>query len=68
MWDEIKTVAAEMLHRHRAPRSRTTTPSAATTGPATTGSARSRSPLALRAAKAALDPPGILNPGVLLDP
>ena len=33
-----------------------------------TASAPSRSRLALRGAKAALDPTGALNPGVLLDP
>ena len=51
-----------------AARSPTTTPSAATTAPGTTASARTASPPALRAAKRALDPAGILNPGVLIDP
>ena len=50
-----------------AARSRTTTPSAATTGPGTTASART--PFADGAARrqAAVDPAGILNPGVLID-
>ncbi len=47
-------------------RSRTTTPSAVTTGPGTTTSDRIRSPPRMAAAKGALDPAGILNPGVLL--
>jgi FAD/FMN-containing dehydrogenase len=44
--------------------------SGAITGPGMTASARSRSrpPCGRRAAKAALDPAGILNPGVLIDP
>ena len=52
----------------RAARSRTTTRSAATTGRGTTASVPTRSPTALRAAKSAVDPAGILNPGVLIDP
>ena len=52
----------------RAARSRTTTRSAATTARTTTASGPSRSPTALRAAKAALDPRALLNPGVLFDP
>ena len=51
-----------------AARSRTTTRSAATTAPGTTASARTRSPAAMRAAKDALDPHGLLNPGVLWEP
>ena len=45
----------------------TTTRSAATTGPGTTSSAPTCSPPRSRAAKQALDPAGVLNPGVLLD-
>jgi FAD/FMN-containing dehydrogenase len=40
---------------------------AAITDPGTTGNAPTRSP-AVRATKSVLDPAGILNPGVLIDP
>ena len=49
-----------------AARSRTTMPSAATTGPGTTASTPPFA-AALRAAKLALDPDARLNPGVLFD-
>ena len=45
----------------------TTTRSAATTGPGTTGNAPQPFAGALRAMKTALDPGGIMNPGVLID-
>ena len=51
-----------------AARSPTTTRSAATTGPGTTASARSRSPRRCARRSAAVDPAGMLNPGVLIDP
>ena len=54
--------------RARAGRSPTTTRSGATTGPGMTASARSRSRRRCAAAKAAVDPRGIMNPGVLIDP
>ena len=46
----------------------TTTPSAATTAPGTTASVRGSSPSALARRQGRLDPAGILNPGVLIDP
>ena len=46
----------------------TTTRSGATTAPGTTASVPMPFAAALRAAKAAVDPRGLLNPGVLLDP
>ena len=48
--------------------SRTTTQSGAIIARGMTGNARPCSPEALRAAKKALDPQGLLNPGVLIDP
>ena len=51
-----------------AARSRTTTPSGACTARSTTASARTASPTRCVPAKAAVDPSGLLNPGVLLDP
>ena len=45
----------------------TTTRWAATTAPGTTSSGPTRSPPPCAAAKAVLDPAGVLNPGVLLD-
>ena len=66
MWDEIKARGQRGDRWRPAARSPTTTPSAATTGPGTTGSAADPFAAALRAAKAALDPRGILNPGVLV--
>ncbi|GAA3114351.1 hypothetical protein GCM10017687_29180 [Streptomyces echinatus] len=52
--------------RRRAARSPTTTRSGATTARGTTGSAPGPFAAALSAAKTALDPAGVLNPGVLL--
>ena len=66
-WAAIKAAASDARHRRPAARSPTTTPSAATTGPGTTASAPTRSPPRCAGAKAAVDPRGILNPGVLLD-
>ncbi|PBC70261.1 alkyldihydroxyacetonephosphate synthase [Streptomyces sp. TLI_235] len=66
VWDDLKTVAAEVLHRHRA----TITHHHAVGRDHRPGYDRQRPEpfaLALRAAKNALDPHGILNPGVLLD-
>ncbi|MGQ0840263.1 FAD-binding oxidoreductase [Actinokineospora sp.] len=66
MWDEIKAAAIEVLHRHRA----TITHHHAVGRDHRPGYDRQRPDpfaLALRAAKAALDPHGVLNPGVLLD-
>ena len=51
----------------RAARSPITTPSGATTGRGTTASVPSRSPRRCAAAKAAVDPAGVMNPGVLLE-
>ena len=67
-WDEIKAAVVGGGDRRRAARSPTTTPSAATTAPGTTASAPTRSRPRCAAAKGALDPRGILNPGVLIDP
>ena len=72
--EEVEQWAADQARglrrgdRRRAARSPTTTPSGATTGPGMTGSDPSPSPQALRGAKAAVDPRGIMNPGVLIDP
>jgi alkyldihydroxyacetonephosphate synthase len=66
MWDEIKAVATEVLVRHGA----TVTHHHAVGRDHRPGYDRQRpEPFAgaLRAAKAALDPAGVLNPGVLLD-
>ncbi|SEK91621.1 FAD-binding oxidoreductase [Streptacidiphilus jiangxiensis] len=66
VWDEIKAVASEVLYRHRA----TVTHHHAVGRDHRPGYDRQRPEpfaLALRAAKDALDPHGILNPGVLLD-
>ncbi len=67
MWDEIKTAAMETLTRHGA----TVTHHHAVGRDHRPGYDRQRPEpfaLALRAAKDALDPHGILNPGVLIDP
>jgi alkyldihydroxyacetonephosphate synthase len=67
IWDDLKTVAADVLHRHRA----TITHHHAVGRdhrPAYDHQRPEPFALALRAAKNALDPHGILNPGVLLDP
>lgn len=67
MWDELKTVAMEVLTRHRA----TVTHHHAVGRDHRPGYDRQRPEpfaVALRAAKSALDPMGILNPGVLVDP
>ncbi|WP_330294236.1 FAD-binding oxidoreductase [Streptomyces sp. NBC_00503] len=66
VWDDLKAVAAEVLHRHRA----TITHHHAVGRDHRPGYDRQRPEpfaLALRAAKGALDPRGILNPGVLVD-
>lgn len=66
MWDDIKTVAGEILHQHRA----TITHHHAVGRDHRPWYDRQRPDLfatALRATKDALDPHGILNPGVLLD-
>ncbi len=65
MWDEIKGASMEVLHRHRA----TITHHHAVGRDHRPGYDRQRPEpfaVALRAAKAALDPSGILNPGVLI--
>ncbi|MFJ3306611.1 FAD-binding oxidoreductase [Streptomyces sp. NPDC086549] len=67
MWDEIKSAAMEILHDHGA----TVTHHHAVGRDHRPGYDRQRPEpfaLALRAAKRALDPAGILNPGVLIDP
>ncbi|WP_314175925.1 FAD-binding oxidoreductase [Streptomyces winkii] len=67
MWDEIKTASMEILDRHGA----TVTHHHAVGRDHRPGYDRQRPEpfaLALRAAKSALDPHGILNPGVLVDP
>jgi alkyldihydroxyacetonephosphate synthase len=66
VWDEIKAVASDVLHRHRA----TITHHHAVGRDHRPGYDRQRPEpfaLALSAAKSALDPHRILNPGVLLD-
>ncbi|MFD9242816.1 FAD-linked oxidase C-terminal domain-containing protein, partial [Streptomyces sp. NPDC059556] len=65
-WDELKEVVGEVLHRHRA----TITHHHAVGRDHRPGYDRQRPEpfaLALRAVKGALDPHGILNPGVLVD-
>jgi len=65
-WDEIKLAAMELLGRHRA----TVTHHHAVGRDHRPGYDRERPEpfaVALRAAKAVLDPHGILNPGVLID-
>jgi alkyldihydroxyacetonephosphate synthase len=67
MWDELKAAAMEILVRHRA----TVTHHHAVGRDHRPGYDRQRpDPFAavLSAAKATLDPAGILNPGVLIDP
>ena len=66
-WDEIKLAVSEAILSSEAA-SRTTTPSVATTAPGTTVSGRTCSPRPCAPAKSVLDPAGILNPGVLIDP
>ncbi|MFD5889797.1 FAD-binding oxidoreductase [Streptomyces sp. NPDC060334] len=66
VWDHLKEVAGEVLHRHRA----TITHHHAVGRDHRPGYDLQRPEpfaLALRAAKGALDPHGILNPGVLVD-
>ncbi|MGR4878659.1 FAD-binding oxidoreductase [Streptomyces sp. LARHCF249] len=66
LWDDLKAVAGEVLYRHRA----TITHHHAVGRDHRPGYDRQRPEpfaLALRAAKGALDPRGILNPGVLVD-
>lgn len=65
-WDEVKIAAMEVLGRHRA----TVTHHHAVGRDHRPGYDRQRPDVfavALRAAKAALDPRGVLNPGVLID-
>lgn len=65
MWDEIKAASMEVLHRHRA----TVTHHHAVGRDHRPGYDRQRPQpfaVALEAAKSALDPAGILNPGVLI--
>jgi alkyldihydroxyacetonephosphate synthase len=67
MWDEIKAAVMEILTRHRA----TVTHHHAVGRDHRPGYDRQRTEVfaaALNAAKRALDPTGMLNPGVLLDP
>ena len=67
MWDEIKAASMEILVRHRA----TVTHHHAVGRVHRQGYDRQRPEpfaAALRAAKAAVDPAGILNPGVLIEP
>ena len=67
MWDELKAAAIELLGRHGA----TITHHHAVGRDHRPGYDRQRPEpfaLALRAAKNALDPHGVLNPGVLIDP
>jgi alkyldihydroxyacetonephosphate synthase len=67
MWDDVKTAASEVLGRLGA----TITHHHAVGRDHRPGYDRQRPEpfaVALRAAKAALDPAGVLNPGVLLDP
>ncbi|MFE0515768.1 FAD-binding oxidoreductase [Streptomyces sp. NPDC058964] len=67
MWDEIKVATMEILHDHGA----TVTHHHAVGRDHRPGYDRQRPEpfaAALRAAKQALDPAGILNPGVLIDP
>ena len=67
MWDDIKAAAMEILVAHRA----TVTHHHAVGRDHRIGYDRQRPEpfaLALRAAKSALDPAGVLNPGVLIDP
>ena len=64
MWDDVKTAAMEVLagcgaHGHPPPRRRPRPP------PRLRPAAPEPFAVALRAAKAALDPAGVLNPGVL---
>ncbi|MFJ4798329.1 FAD-binding oxidoreductase [Kitasatospora purpeofusca] len=66
VWDDVKAAATDVLHRHRA----TVTHHHAVGRDHRPGYDRQRPEpfaLALRAAKGALDPHGILNPGVLID-
>ncbi|MFD8142826.1 FAD-binding oxidoreductase [Streptomyces sp. NPDC059708] len=66
LWDELKAVAVDVLHRYRA----TVTHHHAVGRDHRPAYDRQRPEpfaLALRAAKGALDPHGILNPGVLVD-
>ena len=67
-WGEIKARRLRGDRSARAARSPTTTRSAATTAPGTTGSAPSPSPPRCGPRRRQLDPAGILNPGVLIDP
>ncbi len=67
MWDQVKAAAMDVLSRHRA----TVTHHHAVGRDHRPGYDRQRPDpfaVALRAAKAALDPAGVLNPGVLIDP
>ena len=67
-WHEVKRAAIATPCSRPAGRSPTTTLSGATTAPGTTRQRPDPFAAALAAAKAAVDPAGVLNPGVLLGP
>ena len=65
-WRHVKAAVSDAILREGG-RSPTTTPSGATTAPGMTASVRTRSRRRCSGAKAALDPAGVLNPGVLIE-